>query len=69
MIEMSFERPESQFLPASSKIPKMLRLLSFRLSPICAIITQLSKLNNFVINEDFHLKISFQRALIYIMKC
>ena len=66
MIDMSFERPESQFSPASSKILKMLRLLSFRLSLICAKITQPSKLNYFVIHEDFLLKIGFQRALTYI---
>ena len=68
MIDMPFERPESQFSPALSKISKILRLLSFRLSLICAKITQPSKLNNFVTNEDFLLKIGFQRALIYIMK-
>ena len=62
---MSLEWPKSQFSPASSKISKMLRLLSFRLSLICAKITQFSKLNNFVIHEDFLLKIGFQRALTY----
>ena len=65
---MSFERPESQFSLASSKISKMLRLLSFRLSLISTKITQFSKLNKFVIHEDLLLKIDFQRVLIYIMK-
>ena len=69
MIDMSFESPESQFSPASSKISKMLRLLSFRLSLISAKITQISKLYNFVIHQGFLLKIDFQRALIHIMKC
>ena len=69
MIDMSFERPDSQFSSAVSKISKMSRLLSPRLDLICAKITQFSKLNNFVIDEDFFLKISFHRALIDVIKC
>ena len=69
MIDTSFERPESQLPPAVLKILKMSRLLRFRLNLICAKITQFSKLNNFVIDEDFFLKISFHRALIDVIKC
>ena len=69
MIDTSFERPESQLPPAVLKISKILRLLRFRLNLICAKITQFSKLNNFVIDEDFFLKISFHRALIDVIKC
>ena len=69
MIDISFERPESQFSSAVSKISKMSRLLSFRLNLIWAKITQFSKLNNFVIDEYFFLKLGIHRALIDVIKC
>ena len=69
MIVTPFERPEGQLSSAVSKISKMSRLLSFRLNLIWAKITQFSKLNNFVINEYFFLKLGIHRALGDTMKC
>ena len=69
MIDTSLERPDSQLWSAVSKISKLSRLLSFRLNLIWAKITQFSKLNNFVTDEYFFLKLCFQRALTNVMKC
>ena len=69
MIDTSFERPKSQLSSAVSKISKMSRLLSFRLNLIWAKITQFSKLNNFVMNKDFFLKLDIHRALLNAIKC
>ena len=49
---MSFEKRESQFSPALSKLSNLSMLLSFRLNLIGGKITQISKLNQFVLDED-----------------
>ena len=68
MIDTSWQRPESQLCSAVSKISKISRLLSFRLNLIWAEITQFSKLNKFVVDEYFFLKLVIQRALGDTMK-
>ena len=69
MIDISLERPECQLCSAVSKISKMSRLLSFRFDIIWAKIIQFLKLNNFVIDEYFLMKLGIHRALMNVIKC
>ena len=68
MIDTSFERPESQLLPAVLKISKMSRLLHFGLNLICAKISQFSKLNNFESTENFAVKSHWETSHISTKK-
>ena len=69
MIDTPVKRPECQLSSAVSKISKISRLLSFRLNLIWAKIAQFSKLNNFVLYEDFFLKFGIHKALLNVTKC